>query len=113
MNAPNVQRLIVHYMTTIMVPAGGGISAAISALSSREKITSAVQLATKFANDAITLVRLSSENPHRDDEAIAGAIMEAVDKRLRERASLQKAKDAKEQALRERYEARLARKGVT
>lgn len=54
---PNIKRLIAHKMATIMVPPGGGVAAAIAALTTAGKISQAAREATEWVEQAIALVK--------------------------------------------------------
>ena len=81
---PNVKRLIAHKMSLDAVPAGGGMDAALSFLSSKDNITESARRAKDWVRLAIKAVRSAAEpNPWKDadDEAIAGHFLEKIAER--------------------------------
>jgi hypothetical protein len=81
---PNVKRLIVHKMTLDAVPAGGGISTAITFLTNPKGIGESARKATEWVDAAIAAVKAAPDNPYGDDdEAIAAEILRQVDLRKR------------------------------
>jgi hypothetical protein len=68
---PNVRKLIVHKMSLLMIPPG-----------SKEPARDA----TAWVEQAIAVVKTAPDNPYGDDdEAIAGAILEGIEAKKREK----------------------------
>ena len=78
---PNVKRLIIHKMSTLMIPSGGGLSDGIRALSSSESIGKYAREATEWVEEVLTVVKTAPDNPYGNDEVIAGEILRQIETR--------------------------------
>jgi hypothetical protein len=78
---PNVRKLIIHKMSLIMVPDGGGIYSAIEAMATPGRIGEVAREATQWAEAVLALVRTAPDNPYGDDEAIAGEILRRIEEK--------------------------------
>lgn len=79
---PNVKRLIIRKMGADAIAAGGGLTAGIKFLSSRESVMSGARAATQWVEDVIKVVRLAAEpNPWKDasDDQIAAEILRQME----------------------------------
>lgn len=87
MQGPNVKKLIAHKMSLLMVPPGtgkGALAVAVGAMVKPGNVAAVAREATAWVELAIAAVRQAAEpNPwkHADDEAIAGKILDEVEKR--------------------------------
>ena len=76
---PNVKRLICCKMARSMVPPGAGFAEGLRELTLPGNIGKRAREATAWVEKAIALLKTTPDNPHGDDdEAIAGAILEAI-----------------------------------
>jgi spore coat polysaccharide biosynthesis protein SpsF (cytidylyltransferase family) len=64
-----------------MIPPDGGLADGIRELSSAENIGKRCREATAWVEEALAVVKTAPDNPYADDEAIAGAILEKIEKR--------------------------------
>jgi hypothetical protein len=80
---PNVRRLIVYRMSTIMVPKGGGIVDALQNMCKPNGIGDAAREATEWVKAALMAVKSAPGGSGMDDEYIAGEILSRIpDRRL-------------------------------
>lgn len=78
---PNMKRLLAAFAARISVPPGGGMADAIAVLTTPGRLQEVTREALKQADIAVAAMRAAPDNPYGDDEeTIAGALMEAVDK---------------------------------
>ena len=81
---PNVKKLIIHKMSLLMIPPGtkNGLVTGIEAIRKPGNLVSVAREATKWVEEALALVKAAPDNPWgEDDEAIAGVILEEVNKK--------------------------------
>ena len=79
---PNVKRLIIRTMSTLMIPSGGGVVDGLRALSSSESVGKYAKEATKWVEDALMAVKTAPDNSYgNDDEAIAAEILRQIEER--------------------------------
>jgi hypothetical protein len=85
---PNVRKLIVHKMSLLMIPPGSKepFATALDALTKPGNIGDTARDATAWVEQAIAVVKTAPDNPYGDDdEAIAGAILEGIEAKKREK----------------------------
>lgn len=81
---PNVKRLIVYRMSLLAIPVGSGkdsFSRGLEALTSRGKFSSIAAEASDWVQKAIAVMKTAPDNPYKDDEEIAGAILAGIEAR--------------------------------
>jgi len=77
-----VKKLIVRFMSVDAVPSGGGFSDGMRFLLDPERIMRSARESTAKAFAAIDAVKAAPDNPYGDDdEAIARAIIERLERR--------------------------------
>ena len=77
---PNAKRLLILFMSREAVPPGGGIADGARFFLDAEHRKAVSDKAWDNMNTAINAVKSTTDNPYGDDEeAIAGAILQAVD----------------------------------
>lgn len=89
---PNVKKLICRKLSLIAIPPGGGLANGIQFLMSKDNILAGAKEATQWVEQAIAVVKMTPDNPYgNDDEAIAGAILNGIEKRKAEQRQRQNA----------------------
>lgn len=78
---PNVRRLIVERMSYLMVPPGGELADALGAMIRLGGIEDFARRATEEIEACIASVRSAPDNPYRDDEEIAAAILKGIEEK--------------------------------
>jgi len=81
---PNVKRLIAHKMALLAIPVGSGdksFDVGVNAFLDRERFSSMAAEASNWVRQAITLIKTAPDNPYRDDEEIATAILKGIKER--------------------------------
>lgn len=80
---PNVRRLIARKMALLAIPAGSGkdsFSRGLDVITDRKKFASVAQDAAAWVKEAVAVMKTAPDNPYGDDdEAIAGAILRAIE----------------------------------
>ena len=76
---PNVKKLIVHKMSLIMGPPGGGAGAVVANLVRPGNLAAVAREATEWVESAIATVKSAPDNPYATDEEIAGEILRQID----------------------------------
>ncbi len=79
MQGPYVKKLIVRRMAQLMVPDSGGFADAMHELAAPGNIGKRNREATAWVEVALEAVRTAPDNPYEDDEAIAKAVLEAIE----------------------------------
>ena len=73
---PNMEKLLIRRIAVEAVPSGGGLSDGIKLFTEPGRLKFAHRTALAWVDEAISLIRSSSDNPYGDDEeTIAGAIL--------------------------------------
>ncbi len=76
---PNLRKFICHKMSLLLVPPGGGLASALTAMATPGRLLAASREATAWGEAAIAAVKSTPNNPYGDDdEAIAGEILRQV-----------------------------------
>jgi hypothetical protein len=83
---PNVRKLIIHKVSLDAVPSGGGIADAIGFLSSADNIRNGFHSAQVWVQQCLDAVRSATNNPFKDDEEIAKAILDQIEQRQKDRS---------------------------
>lgn len=84
MQGPYVKKLIARRIATLVIPKGGSITDALDFLMDKDKILATTRKATQEIEASIKLVKQSSDNPYGDDdEAIAKALLDGLEKRAK------------------------------
>lgn len=86
---PYTKKLIITKMSQLAIPKDGSFNDGLAFLSDPEKIISTCKAATEWAFFAIDLVKTAPDNPYGDDdEAIAKAIMDKVEKQKNDKVHI-------------------------
>jgi hypothetical protein len=80
---PNVKRLIVHRMSSLLVPPGGGVGGVVASLMAPGNLARVAREATAWVEEAIRVLRTSPDCPEGDDEHLAGLILAKIEERHR------------------------------
>lgn len=79
---PNVKKLLAHFIAREAVPIGGGLADGLHFLTNPERRGSGIERAMSNLDAALAAVKTAPDNPYgNDDEAIAAAILERVDRK--------------------------------
>jgi hypothetical protein len=77
----NVKMLIAWRISSLAIPKDGGIADGIALFTTPGKLASVARDATRWVEAALSAVKAAPDNPHGgDDEAIAGAILDKINK---------------------------------
>ena len=80
---PNAKRLLAHFIAWEAVPRNGGLADGLRFLSDPDARRRGLERAMSNTQTAIDLVKSAPDNPYGDDdEAIAAAILERVNRRV-------------------------------
>ena len=78
-----IEKLTLEFLVLEAIPKGGGIDDGLEFFLNPEKRAKNFSAAKEKANAAIQAVKNSLDNPYRDDEAIAQAILLKLEKKRR------------------------------
>lgn len=79
---PNVKRLLAHFIAREAIPVGGGVADGLNFLTNPERRTSGIEKAMADLDAALIAIKSAPDNPFgNDDEVIAAAILERVERR--------------------------------
>jgi hypothetical protein len=79
---PNFKRLVAHRLSVEAVPAGGGLAAALDALTTPDKLAAIAASSRAWVAEAIAVVKTAPDNPFGDDdELIAGEVLRLIEER--------------------------------
>lgn len=78
---PNVRKLIIIRLSYEAVPPGGGLGDAIASLINPRLMQEQYNRAVVWVKAVIDTVRTAPDNPYKDDEEIAGAVIKEYEAR--------------------------------
>lgn len=79
---PNTKKLLAHFIALEAVPVGGGLAAGLRFLKDPTLRDEGVARAKTKMQEALDIIKATHDNPYgNDEEAIAAAILERLDKK--------------------------------
>ena len=79
---PNAKQLLAHFIALEAVPRGGGLADGLNFLANPDHMRQDMERAMSNLEAALAAVKSAPDNPYGDDdEAIAAAILERVEKK--------------------------------